>query len=159
MVCGVWIRSCFCWKSQLPGKGAVVRTAKRLTRINSLASFEVKKLFFSRSESRTVYRFLLVFLFCVGPATVLGDLGIFIQPLPSCCWCLLSWWNPFWFRPGSWYQFAILRGECRAAGKRGRCTGCWGTVRLKGAALQPAAGLCSCGQPGAWKSQLTARLF
>lgn len=74
---GTWICSWFSWKSHLPGKSAFVKTAKRLPRISWAARFEVKKKCFSRSTSRTIVRFFLAFLFCMGPAALLGTPGRF----------------------------------------------------------------------------------
>lgn len=59
------------------GNQACLAQALLLTRINLLARFEVKKKFSSRSESRTVLGVLFVFLFCIGPAALLGSSGHF----------------------------------------------------------------------------------
>ena len=164
MVCGAWNHSWFCWKSQLPGKGAVVKTAKRLPRINLLARFEVKKKFFSRSEGRTVFRFIFFFPFLHRTCCRSGIIWAFSSKArPSFCWCLLfSSWNPFWFRPG----FLVLicnsplgvscSWERDVAAVLGRCD--WTLLLCRGQ-TQPAAVLCSCDYPWMWKLQLTATLF
>lgn len=63
------------------------------------------KKFFSISEARTVVRFLVVFLFHIGPAALLRSSGHFhpnsFLPSADVC-CFLH--EPFWFRPG----FSVL---------------------------------------------------
>lgn len=64
----------------------------------------MKKKFFSISEARTVFRFLLVFLFHIGPAALLGSSGHFHPNsfLPSADVCCFLHGNLSGSGLGSW---------------------------------------------------------
>lgn len=155
MVCFVWNCSWFYWKSWLLGKGAVVKTARGLTTINLLVRLEVMKKFFSRSQTRTVYRLLFVFFFCIEPAGILWA----FQPSADVCF-LNGALSASGMGPQYW--FAVCHWECCVVGKRGRCYSCSTAALQVLGVVGPGSACCSFALlwlPQPWKSQLTAVLF